>query len=83
MQPLTMTDPDLWASASVRNGKYHYSVEIRAHFLYFALPPQKQQHVIPERRQRKQGSALRLPELRLQTGSRLQLHLREQNYARN
>lgn len=43
----------------------------------------QQQHAVPERRQRCKDAPVRVPQLWLQTRGWLQLHLRQQNYARD
>lgn len=42
-----------------------------------------QQHAVPERGQGEENTVVRMQELQLQTTSRFQLHLCQQNYARN
>jgi hypothetical protein len=51
--------------------------------LKISRPMFQQQHVVPQRRQRKQNLDVRVQKLRLQTTRRFQMYLCQQNYARN
>ena len=76
-----------WSQERYRDGRVGARLLVDASdwgsgFCWDPLLSGVQQHVVPQGRQGEQDIALRLPELRLQTDGRQQLHLRQQDYAR-